>query len=242
MSKVQEDDQRDTMIVYRSFYESIKELPKANQAEVWEAVFELGFNFNEIELKGISLTVFRLMAPIIKKNVAQYQNGKKPKPKQSASKQQASTKPIASQIEASYKPIESQYEAYKDKEVDKDKDKEVEPLKEVSEIQEPEKPTMSPFERIKKFKSIWLSDIQAKYIYVDAFTVGQTWEKWLLTQSDEKAESTDLKYLCRSFDYFITNANNTAERIAKNRNYTPEQEAQIRGEANMFTQLNQPWD
>lgn len=127
MNNEQQDDQRDTMIVYRSFYESIKELPKANQAEVWEAVFELGFNFNEIALKGLSLTVFRLMAPIIRKNIAQFKNGKKPKDKPMQDQRQAKDYENASQHEAKGKPNVSQSEAYKDKdkdkEVDKDEDK-----------------------------------------------------------------------------------------------------------------------
>jgi len=101
---------------------------------------------------------------------------------------------------------------------------------------------MPPFDRLKKFKSIWLSDIQAKYTHVDAFKVGETWEKWLATQSEEKANSTDLKYLCNSFVYFITNANNNAERIAKNRKYSPQEAAAINQEAKAMTKLNQSFD
>jgi len=123
------------MIVYRSFYESIKELPKANQAEVWEAVFELGFNFKEIELKGLSLTVFRLMSPVIKKNIAQFKNGKKPKdkPKQNAIQAEAKDEPSLSQLEAEAKPIKSQTEAYKDKDNNKDKEVDKEPFKKIDE-------------------------------------------------------------------------------------------------------------
>jgi len=232
------------MIVYRSFYESIKELPKANQAEVWEAVFELGFNFKEIELKGLSLTVFRLMSPVIKKNIAQFKNGKKPKdkPKQNAIQAEAKDEPSLSQLEAEAKPIKSQTEAYKDKDNNKDKEVDKEPFKKIDEQIENPAPTMPPFDRLKKFKSIWLSDIQAKYTHVDAFKVGETWEKWLATQSEEKANSTDLKYLCNSFVYFITNANNNAERIAKNRKYSPQEAAAINQEAKAMTKLNQPFD
>ena len=46
---------RDSMLIYRSFYEAIKELKKENQADVWAAVHEYGLNRNEIELKGISV-------------------------------------------------------------------------------------------------------------------------------------------------------------------------------------------
>ena len=123
MSNETNTDERDSMIVYRTFYESIRELPKTNQAEVWEAVFELGFNFNEMQLKGLSQTVFRLMVPVIRKNIAQYTNGKKPKDRPKQNQEQAKEKPNASQHEANGKPIESQTEAYKDEDKDKDKDK-----------------------------------------------------------------------------------------------------------------------
>jgi hypothetical protein len=49
---------RDSMIIYRSFYEAIKELPKENQAEVWSAVYELGLNGKTIQLEGISKNYF----------------------------------------------------------------------------------------------------------------------------------------------------------------------------------------
>jgi hypothetical protein len=51
-------EMRDTMIIYRSFYEAIKELPKENQADIWSAVYELGLNGQEIDLQGISKTIF----------------------------------------------------------------------------------------------------------------------------------------------------------------------------------------
>ena len=83
---------RDTMVIYRSFYEAIRELPKENQAEVWEAVFELGFNFNELELKGLSKTIFTLIKPIIESNIKRYISGKTPKAKQEASETEAKPK------------------------------------------------------------------------------------------------------------------------------------------------------
>ena len=54
---------RDSTIIYRSFYEAIKELPEKNQAEIWTAIFEFALNFNEVELTGISTTVFTLIKP-----------------------------------------------------------------------------------------------------------------------------------------------------------------------------------
>jgi hypothetical protein len=91
---------RDTMIIYRSFFEAIKELPKENQAEVWNAVYELGLNGNLIELQGISKTIFTLIKPQIDANLKRFENGKKPKTKQTKSKEEAKQKQELSEVEA----------------------------------------------------------------------------------------------------------------------------------------------
>ena len=49
---------RDTMIFYRSFYEAIKELPFDKQGEVYNAIFSYGLDFTEVELNGISKTIW----------------------------------------------------------------------------------------------------------------------------------------------------------------------------------------
>lgn len=84
--------QRESLIIYRSFYEAIKELPSQNQAEIWGAICELGFNNNLVELQGISKTVFILVKPQIEANYKKYLNGLKPKNKQSVSDKKAKTK------------------------------------------------------------------------------------------------------------------------------------------------------
>jgi len=91
---------RDTMIIYRSFYEAIKELPKENQADIWNAVYELGLNANEVELQGISKTIFTLIKPQIDANLKRFENGKKPKTKQTKSKEEAKPKQELSEVEA----------------------------------------------------------------------------------------------------------------------------------------------
>ena len=68
---------RDSTIIYRSFFEAIKELPIINQGEVWNAVFEYSFNFKEPKLTGISKTVFILIKPQIEANIRRYQAGVK---------------------------------------------------------------------------------------------------------------------------------------------------------------------
>jgi len=91
---------RESMVIYRSFFEAIKELPKANQAEVWNAVFEFGLNQNEVELSGISKTIFTLIKPQIQANLKRYVNGTKPKTKQNGSKTEAKPKQEISKSEA----------------------------------------------------------------------------------------------------------------------------------------------
>jgi len=66
---------RDSVIFYRSFYEAIKELPKQNQAEIYEAIFNFQFNFQEPELKGLSKTVFQLIKPQLEANNKKYTKG-----------------------------------------------------------------------------------------------------------------------------------------------------------------------
>jgi hypothetical protein len=92
--------ERDSMIIYRSFFEAIKELPKENQAEVWNAVYELGLNGERVELKGISKTIFTLIVPQLEANYKKFLNGIKPKHKQPESKTEAKTKQKISKNEA----------------------------------------------------------------------------------------------------------------------------------------------
>jgi hypothetical protein len=91
---------RDTMIIYRSFYEAIKELPKENQADIWSAVYELGLNGQEIDLQGISKTIFTLIKPQIDANLKRFENGKKPKVKKNISETEAKQEQNISETEA----------------------------------------------------------------------------------------------------------------------------------------------
>jgi len=113
---------RDTCIFYRSMFESIKELPKENQAELYNAIFEYSLDFVEPTLSGLSLTIWRLIRPVLEKGNANYINGSKPKNKQTRSEQEAKPKPIGSEQEAKVKRLGSETEAYKDKDKDKDED------------------------------------------------------------------------------------------------------------------------
>ena len=68
---------RDSMIIYRSFYEAIKELPDENKLNVLMAVLEYGIDGKEPELSGIDAALFLLMRPQIEANQKRYDNGKK---------------------------------------------------------------------------------------------------------------------------------------------------------------------
>lgn len=91
---------RDSSIFYRSFYEAIKSLPESNQLEVYNAIFEYSFNFNEIELTGLSKTIFTLIKPQLEANKKRFENGTKPKVKPEKSKTEAKRKQKISKSEA----------------------------------------------------------------------------------------------------------------------------------------------
>ena len=91
---------RDSSIFYRSFYEAIKSLPESNQLEVYNAIFEYSFNFNEIELTGLSKTIFTLIKPQLEANKKRFENGTKPKVKPEKSKTEAKRKQKISKCEA----------------------------------------------------------------------------------------------------------------------------------------------
>jgi hypothetical protein len=92
--------QRDSLIFYRSFYEAISELPKEIQAEVYDAIFQYSLNFKEVELSGLSKTIFTLIKPQLDANNKRYENGNKPKTKRIESKNEAKDKQNTSKDEA----------------------------------------------------------------------------------------------------------------------------------------------
>jgi hypothetical protein len=68
---------RDSYIFYRSFYEAIKELPNENQLEIYNAIAEYSLNFKEVELSGLSKTIFILIKPQIEANNKRFIVGQK---------------------------------------------------------------------------------------------------------------------------------------------------------------------
>ena len=95
-----EETNRDSMIFYRSFYEAINELSDKHQLEVYKAIFSLSLNFEELELKGLSKTIFTLIKPQLEANNKRFLNGKQPKVKNNDRKEEAKPKQSLSENEA----------------------------------------------------------------------------------------------------------------------------------------------
>ena len=68
---------RESMIIYRSFYEAIKDLPAEDAAKVYNAIFDYGLNGNAQQLSGIALTIFTLIKPQLDANIRKFENGTK---------------------------------------------------------------------------------------------------------------------------------------------------------------------
>jgi len=101
------------MIFYRSFFESLKELPQENKIEVYDAIFSYSLNFEELELSGISKSIFTLIKPQLDANLKRYENGNKSKTFKNKSKSEAKQKQTISETEANNKQSESKGEANK---------------------------------------------------------------------------------------------------------------------------------
>lgn len=83
------DFERDSFIVYSSFYKAIKKLDREDQGVVWSAICEYALTRNEIELEGVPSIIFDLIKPQLEANFKKYLNGKKAKQKQNRSKTEA---------------------------------------------------------------------------------------------------------------------------------------------------------
>jgi hypothetical protein len=93
--------ERDSMIFYRSFYESVNGLSPIIKAEVYDAIFRYGLDFKEPEFTDeFARALFTLIKPQLDANIKRFNNGNKPKNKQSESKTEAKQKQNKSEIEA----------------------------------------------------------------------------------------------------------------------------------------------
>lgn len=107
---------RDGMIFYKSFYDSIKELPKNERLLIYDAIMEYSLYDKEPELSGIVKSLFTLIKPQIDANNHRRDNGNKGgRPKQSDSQTITKAEPNDNQAETKDEP------KYKDKYKEKEK-------------------------------------------------------------------------------------------------------------------------
>lgn len=107
---------RDGMIFYKSFYDSIKELPKKERLLIYDAIMEYSLYDKEPELSGIVKSLFTLIKPQIDANNHRRDNGNKGgRPKQSDNQTITKAEPNVNQIETKDEP------KYKDKYKEKEK-------------------------------------------------------------------------------------------------------------------------
>ena len=94
----------DSMIIYRSFYDAVKELDDVTAAAVFRAMCEYGLNGSEPELSGVSKAIFSLMKPQIDANNRRKENGFK------GGRPKTETEPKENQTETKTKPNSNQTE------------------------------------------------------------------------------------------------------------------------------------
>ena len=81
---------RDYFTFYRSYYESIQELPEEDRLIIYEAIMNHMFNDVEPTLTGIPKMIYNLIKPTLLKSKKLSENGKKggaPKGNRNASKE-----------------------------------------------------------------------------------------------------------------------------------------------------------
>lgn len=87
------EEKRDSMIFYRSFYESLEGLTAITKAEVYDSIFKFGLDFIDPEFTDpIAKSLFKLIKPQLEANIRKFNNGKRPKQKQNESKPEANQK------------------------------------------------------------------------------------------------------------------------------------------------------
>lgn len=69
--------EKNSFIVYRSFYIGIQALKKQDRLQLYDAIFEFGLNHTEIDLKPLPQAMFELIKPQLEANHRKFLNGKK---------------------------------------------------------------------------------------------------------------------------------------------------------------------
>lgn len=100
---------RDSFVFYRSFAESVKNLPPEEYKKVMQSILEYALDGKEPEQSGIEYTVFCLVKPQIDANNKRYENGKKGgRPKPSDNQELTKVEPNNNQTITKPKPNNNQ--------------------------------------------------------------------------------------------------------------------------------------
>ena len=95
---------RDSIVVYRSFYEAAKALTDKEELELYRAIFEFGLDHKTADMGPMAAAMFKLIKPQLEANYKKWQNGMRGgRPKQSESEQE----PNDSQEETKDEPNEN---------------------------------------------------------------------------------------------------------------------------------------
>lgn len=70
-------EDRDSFIFYKSFYEAIEDVDDKSKLEIFNAICKMALYDKEVELKGISATLFKLIKPQLQANTKKFKDGKK---------------------------------------------------------------------------------------------------------------------------------------------------------------------
>ena len=69
--------QKDSFIIYRSFYIGLKALKNKDRLQLYDAIFEYGLNTTEIDLKPLPKAMFLMIKPQLQANHRKFINGAK---------------------------------------------------------------------------------------------------------------------------------------------------------------------
>jgi len=70
-------NKRDSIVVYRSFYEAAKALGDQEELELYRAIFEFGLDHKNTEMGPMATAMFKLIQPQLEANYKKWQNGNK---------------------------------------------------------------------------------------------------------------------------------------------------------------------
>lgn len=100
---------RDSFVFYRSFAESVKNLPPEEYKKVMQSILDYALDGKEPEQSGIEYTVFCLVKPQIDANNKRYENGRKGgRPKPSDNQELTKVEPNNNQTITKPKPNNNQ--------------------------------------------------------------------------------------------------------------------------------------